>query len=690
MDSYKLSIILTIISKDYLKKCIDSVINQKLDSIELICIYTELNDEISEILTHYSEEFDFIKVFFEEGMEFSEVKNFGIDKSSGRYIAFLNSNDFYINENSLRDLYDIANENDADMVSGNLKLIRNAKKLVPYSKLEVYDELGKISPEEYGIPFGIYKNIFKKEFIKDNGIGFANLSSGQNQVFLAEVLSKIDNVYTVPVDVYAHKECPKNCSDYIKHYKKVLGYLNDSSFKDVCQEYRYEFFNYLKKLPEENCDVALDTVKNVFKDDWYDLRGLEYLICKNSDIFNEERDINHPRISVLIPVYNASAFLDKSIGSLINQTFEDFEIVCVNDGSKDNSLDILKDYSSRDNRIKVIDQENGGCGAARNTAFRNAKGDYVYFFDPDDFVALDTLERFYENMIFNDSDFVVCRGNSFNDDGFINTRLFFNYRRYFKNINFNKFVFNYNDEKRIVLNDYFAPWSKLYKKEFLENNNMMFNVGLAFDDVPFHVKSMIKAKRISHVNRSLYHYRVDNADSVNSTPSNAKDIFKIIDIVRDLLESENIFEEFECNFVAFSIINITSLILRSNSEEFYFTARKYFQEMSEDCVKDLGGLYLKKYEVIVSHENYTEFKVDYLSLLLDNEKSKLDKRILSSNKQIRDLKEENEELKTENMNLTSKYNKLKKKYENSVKLNDEILNSTSWKITKPLRQIKNR
>ena len=149
--------------------------------------------------------------------------------------------------------------------------------------------------------------------------------------------------------------------------------------------------------------------------------------------------------------------------------------------------------------------------------------------------------------------------------------------------------------------------------------------------------------------------------------------------------------------MAFSIINITSLILRANSEEFYSTARQYFMEMSEDCVKDLGGLYLDKYEVIVNHEDYTEFKIEYLSLLLSNEKSKLDRRILSSNKQIRELKEENNELKEENAELTSNYDKLKKsndklkrKYDKTVKLNDELLNSTSWKITKPLRKIKKR
>ena len=110
------------------------------------------------------------------------------------------------------------------------------------------------------------------------------------------------------------------------------------------------------------------------------------------------------KISVVIPVYNVAEFLEEAISSLLNQTFEDFELICVNDGSKDNSLDILNDFAKKDSRVVVIDKENGGCGSARNRALDEAKGEYIYFFDPDDYILPDAFERLYENIVNNDSD----------------------------------------------------------------------------------------------------------------------------------------------------------------------------------------------------------------------------------------------------------------------------------------------
>ena len=97
------------------------------------------------------------------------------------------------------------------------------------------------------------------------------------------------------------------------------------------------------------------------------------------------------KISVVIPVYNVAEFLEEAISSLLNQTFEDFELICVNDGSKDNSLDILNDFAKKDSRVVVIDKENGGCGSARNRALDEAKGEYIYFFDPDDYILPDAF-----------------------------------------------------------------------------------------------------------------------------------------------------------------------------------------------------------------------------------------------------------------------------------------------------------
>ena len=101
------------------------------------------------------------------------------------------------------------------------------------------------------------------------------------------------------------------------------------------------------------------------------------------------------KISILIPVYNAHDYLHDSIPCLLNQTFEDIELICVNDGSKDDSLEILNEFAAKDSRIKVIDKENGGCGSARNRALDEAGGEYIYFFDPDDRV----LPVMYREML---------------------------------------------------------------------------------------------------------------------------------------------------------------------------------------------------------------------------------------------------------------------------------------------------
>ena len=105
------------------------------------------------------------------------------------------------------------------------------------------------------------------------------------------------------------------------------------------------------------------------------------------------------KISIIVPVYNVSKYLKRSLDSLINQTLKDLEIIIVNDGSTDNSLDICQEYASLDNRIKVISKENGGPSSARNYGLRYVTSDYVAFIDSDDYVALDMYETMYGEII---------------------------------------------------------------------------------------------------------------------------------------------------------------------------------------------------------------------------------------------------------------------------------------------------
>jgi glycosyltransferase involved in cell wall biosynthesis len=371
------------------------------------------------------------------------------------------------------------------------------------------------------------------------------------------------------------------------------------------------------------------------------------------------------KISILIPVYNAKDFLYDSIPCLLNQTFKDTELICVNDGSKDNSLEILNEFASKDERIKVIDKENGGCGSARNRALAEASGDYVYFFDPDDEIENNTLELAYNSAVNNDSDIVIFKANVFDKNGISNRKKFFYYNKTLDEEQFDNF--SHDDVKEYVLKGGYAPWSKLYKREFLDSyDDFQFDVGMAFDDVPFHVKSLLRAKRMSFINKILYHYRVDNVNSVNSTASNGFDIFKIIDIVKGILINENCFDEFKKEFYTFSVVHILLYIISTNSSEYFEIARERFKSIDESYIKDNEYLY-NRYNMVLSYDDFNEFKPNYEKYCLEYEIDKYANRI--------------SKLKSENSNLKKENKKLKK-------MNKQIKNSNSWKVTNLLRKIK--
>ena len=135
------------------------------------------------------------------------------------------------------------------------------------------------------------------------------------------------------------------------------------------------------------------------------------------------------------------------------------------------------------------------------------------------------------------------------------------------NVDFENFTFTYKDVKRHVLLSSFAPWTKFYKKDFLDKyGDFRFHTNVAFDDVPFHVQSMLRASKISYVPKFFYHYRLSNPNSVNNTASNAPDIIKIIDFVENFLKDNGYYDEFKEEFIIFKIVQ---LVLNVYFREYY-------------------------------------------------------------------------------------------------------------------------
>ena len=312
-------------------------------------------------------------------------------------------------------------------------------------------------------------------------------------------------------------------------------------------------------------------------------------------------------ISVIIPVYNMEKYLEDCLDSICNQSFRDIEIICVNDGSTDKSLDLLNDYSKRDSRIKIINQSNQGLAASRNVGLTHANGNYIYFIDSDDYIELNTLEKLYNNAISNNSDVVLFKYRTVDESGNVLKRdAQFKIDAIFEDVDFNNFIFTYKDVKKHVMNSSYSACLKLYKKEFIDGIDFNFPVGLHFEDVPVHVKVMIEANRVSFVPEALYNYRTNPSSIINST-ANGLDIFKVIDLVEEYLRENNYYNEFENEFILFKIVQILQYLKNEKSEEYFNKAKEEFKKINIKDEKSLRKYIIDEYYLVLSCNDYKEY-----------------------------------------------------------------------------------
>ena len=311
-------------------------------------------------------------------------------------------------------------------------------------------------------------------------------------------------------------------------------------------------------------------------------------------------------ISVILPVYNSEEYLRECLESLINQTFKDIEILCIDDGSSDGSLAILREYEMKDNRITVTCQENMGVARTRNNALNSIKGSYVYFMDSDDYLDKNAFKKLHDNITSNDSDFCIMKAIFVNGSEEYKFPAF-ELEKEFGKVNFNKFTFSYKDVKSHVLNDLFAPWLKLYRADFIKSSDdFTFPEIKSYSDAPFHVKTMLKASKISFVPEYLYYYR-ENDDSLVHSSSNTINFFKLSDIIENYLKENNFMDEFKDEFNAFKIVKLVYYMGFADSDEYYTKAK---EELSKLEVSSLVGKKdIDKRDIVLESDNLKECKL---------------------------------------------------------------------------------
>lgn len=225
------------------------------------------------------------------------------------------------------------------------------------------------------------------------------------------------------------------------------------------------------------------------------------------------------KVSVIVPVYNVEKYLDKCLDSLANQTLKDIEIIVVNDGSPDNSQDIIDRYVKRYSTIKSFVKENGGVSDARNYGIKKATGKYIAFVDGDDYVTYDMYEKMYNKAESGNFDIVVCDLNYvYENEKIVRVS--------------SKIEHDTTDIKKTYINMYPCVWNKIYKKNLFKNN-IEFKSGVWFEDVDFLYKIFPYVKTIGVVKEPLNQY-VQRSGSITKTFD--KRLYNYIDNFNDLIK----------------------------------------------------------------------------------------------------------------------------------------------------------
>ena len=258
------------------------------------------------------------------------------------------------------------------------------------------------------------------------------------------------------------------------------------------------------------------------------------------------------RVSVIIPVYNTERYLKQCLDSVIGQTLRDIEIICVDDGSTDNSLDILNEYAKCDRRILVIQQENAGAGAARNNGLAIAKGQYCSFLDADDFFNATMLEEAYEKAERDYADMVVFDSEQYWED--LDEYKKANWVVRFKAIP-PYMPFTHRQMTSNVFKVFVGwAWDKLFRREFILEHKLTFQEQRTSNDMLFVFRALVLAKKISVINKVLACQRRDSQESLSKTREKSWQCFyQALLALKNSLIEDDLMWELERDFVNYAL-----------------------------------------------------------------------------------------------------------------------------------------
>ena len=495
--------------EQYVEQCIESLLYQTYKNIEIICVNDGSTDKSEEKLGYYQYYNRNVFIYDKPNGGLSSARNLGLDKALGKYIMFVDSDD-YLEKDVVRKAVDTLESTDADFyVYGIQQFSETMTKEIEDTNAWFERRLQPSGLQELTFErrqrtnIHVCNKVFRKELVKD--LRFIEGLLYEDIYFMWMCMFNSTKAYYEPDVGYRYRVRPDSImskSSSEKSVDKALHHLKNwmELVKTVSKD-KEAFVNHYSELLTLLQGLTNRTMQLSEKYDRTLVSAYEHY-CTDY-LYRLYEPIIKPRVSIVVPVYNVEQYLEQCLDSLLRQTLDSYEIICIDDGSTDSSGVILDKYAKEFPQIKVIHKANRGLSSARNFGIRIARADYIAFVDSDDYVEPTTFEKAYNAMKDNDVDFVVFGAEPFKDSDEQTAQAIEEFTTWLQCHYTGKQAFTFEHAKNTVQ----CAWNKLYKTKVLKET-IHFGEGLLYEDVSFVWWYYCYSKTAYYLDEQLYKYRI--------------------------------------------------------------------------------------------------------------------------------------------------------------------------------------
>ena len=512
MNQELVSIIVPIYNvENYLRQCLDSIQNQTYKKFECIMINDGSTDSSQQIAEEYLSDSRF-KLINQSNKGLSGARNTGIShiKEESTFVAFVDSDDC-IYPDFLETLTEHI-EDEVDIIEGMIEyyfdeikmdnISHNFEKQILTTQNE---KLRKFALNELRV--SVFPKLFRKNLLTEDffpkGWIFEDLA------VVPELVSNSGKWIKLPKVIYGYRIRPNSITtkefseeklDVFKIFRKYDLFFKDASerTKYLVEKIKYLHINYhdIEFVPEDN------QYKSLYKQE------KEKILSQIEEY--EKREL----ISIIVPIYNVENYLRQCLDSILNQTYQNFECLLINDGSPDNSADICREYVEKDSRFKYFEKENGGLSDARNYGIRQSKGSYLTFVDSDDWLENDALQLLYDALKKENADISIGRYNCYDES-------LCKYLFYDSNpddsleVIDGKEIIGREGVEEMRNGNWTVDYLKLFKRELL--GDLPFPLGKIAEDTYWTWKVLLRASRVVYLNSYIYWYRIGLTGTLSNT-----------------------------------------------------------------------------------------------------------------------------------------------------------------------------